>query len=105
MRIDAISFGKNVPLEVNVLIEFPVGGEPIKYEMDKEAGTLVVDRFLYTPMMYPGNYNFMPQTLSEDGDPIDVLIASTRPLVPGCVINVRPIGELKKKDKTGKDEK
>lgn len=83
----------------------PVGGHPIKYEMDKEAGTLVVDRFLYTPMTYPGNYGFVPHTLSEDGDPIDVLIASTRPLVPGCVINVRPIGVLKMEDNSGKDEK
>jgi inorganic pyrophosphatase len=73
--------------------------------MDKEAGTLVVDRFLYTPMTYPGNYGFVPHTLSEDGDPIDVLIASTRPLVPGCVINVRPIGVLKMEDNSGKDEK
>ena len=105
MRIDAISVGKNPPEDVNVVIEVPIGGEPIKYEMDKEAGTLVVDRFLYTPMTYPGNYGFVPHTLSEDGDPIDVLIASTRPLVPGCVINVRPIGVLMMEDNSGKDEK
>ncbi|KQV73181.1 inorganic diphosphatase [Rhizobium sp. Root1220] len=105
MRIDAISIGKNPPEDVNVIIEVPVGGHPIKYEMDKEAGTLVVDRFLYTPMTYPGNYGFVPHTLSEDGDPIDVLVASTRPLVPGCVINVRPIGVLKMEDNSGKDEK
>src|SRR3569833_2872041 len=105
MRIDAISFGKNVPLEVNVLIEFPVGGEPIKYEMDKEAGTLVVDRFLYTPMRYPGNYGFVPRTLSDDGDPIDVLVANTRPIVPGAVINVRPVGVMKMSDECGGDEK
>ncbi|MGG6894068.1 MULTISPECIES: inorganic diphosphatase [Rhizobium] len=105
MRIDAISIGKNPPEDVNVIVEVPVGGHPIKYEMDKEAGTLVVDRFLYTPMTYPGNYGFVPHTLSEDGDPIDVLIASTRPLVPGCVINVRPIGVLKMEDNSGKDEK
>ena len=80
MRIDAVSIGKNPPEDVNVIVEVPVGGHPIKYEMDKEAGTLVVDRFLYTPMTYPGNYGFVPHTLSEDGDPIDVLIASTRPL-------------------------
>src|ERR1700737_2196919 len=73
MRIDAISIGKDPPREVNVIIEVPVGGEPIKYEMDKEAGTLVVDRFLYTPMRYPGNYGFIPHTLSDDGDPCDVL--------------------------------
>jgi len=105
MRIDAISIGKNPPEDVNVIVEVPVGGHPIKYEMDKEAGTLVVDRFLYTPMTYPGNYGFVPHTLSEDGDPIDVLIASTRPLVPGCVINVRPIGVLKMEDNSGRDEK
>ncbi|NLR99168.1 inorganic diphosphatase [Rhizobium sp. P38BS-XIX] len=105
MRIDAISIGKNPPEDINVIVEVPVGGHPIKYEMDKEAGTLVVDRFLYTPMTYPGNYGFVPHTLSEDGDPIDVLIASTRPLVPGCVINVRPIGVLKMEDNSGKDEK
>jgi inorganic pyrophosphatase len=105
MRIDAISIGKNPPHDVNVIVEVPVGGQPIKYEMDKEAGTLVVDRFLYTPMSYPGNYGFVPHTLSEDGDPIDVLIANTRPLVPGCVINVRPIGVLVMEDNAGKDEK
>ena len=105
MRIDAISIGNNPPEDVNVIVEVPVGGHPIKYEMDKEAGTLVVDRFLYTPMTYPGNYGFVPHTLSEDGDPIDVLIASTRPLVPGCVINVRPIGVLKMEDNSGRDEK
>ena len=105
MRIDAISVGKNPPDDVNVIVEVPVGGQPIKYEMDKEAGALVVDRFLYTPMTYPGNYGFVPHTLSEDGDPIDVLIANTRPLVPGCVINVRPIGVLVMEDDGGKDEK
>jgi inorganic pyrophosphatase len=105
MRIDAIKIGNNPPEDVNVIVEVPVGGDPIKYEMDKEAGALVVDRFLYTPMHYPGNYGFVPLTLSEDGDPIDVLIASTRPLVPGCVINVRPIGVLMMEDNSGKDEK
>ncbi|MDB5556058.1 MAG: inorganic diphosphatase [Rhizobium sp.] len=105
MRIDAIKIGNNPPDDVNVIVEVPVGGDPIKYEMDKEAGALVVDRFLYTPMHYPGNYGFVPHTLSEDGDPIDVLIASTRPLVPGCVINVRPIGVLMMEDNSGKDEK
>ncbi|MGO8373949.1 inorganic diphosphatase, partial [Rhizobium ruizarguesonis] len=93
------------PEDVNFIVEVPVGGHPITYEMDKEAGPLVVDRFLYTPMPYPGNYGFVPHTLSEDGDPIDVLIASTRPLVTGCVINVRPIGVLKMEDNSGKDGK
>ena len=105
MRIDAIAIGKNPPDDVNVLIEVPIGGEPIKYEMDKEAGTLVVDRFLHTPMRYPGNYGFVPHTLSDDGDPIDVLVANTRPIVPGAVINVRPVGVLKMMDESGGDEK
>ena len=105
MRIDAISIGNNPPHDVNVIVEVPVGGQPIKYEMDKEAGTLVVDRFLHTPMTYPGNYGFVPHTLSDDGDPIDVLICNTRPLVPGCVINVRPIGVLVMEDNSGQDEK
>jgi inorganic pyrophosphatase len=105
MRIDAISIGDNPPHDVNVIVEVPVGGNPIKYELDKDAGTLVVDRFLYTPMSYPGNYGFVPHTLSEDGDPIDVLICNTRPLVPGCVINVRPIGVLIMEDNAGQDEK
>lgn len=105
MRIDAISIGTNPPQDVNVIIEVPVGGQPIKYEMDKDAGTLVVDRFLYTPMTYPGNYGFVPHTLSEDGDPIDVLVCNTRPLIPGCVINVRPVGVLVMEDNSGQDEK
>ncbi|AMS40169.1 inorganic diphosphatase [Aminobacter sp. NyZ550] len=105
MRIDAISIGKNPPEDVNVIVEVPVGGQPIKYEMDKEAGTLVVDRFLYTPMHYPGNYGFVPHTLSGDGDPIDVLVCNTRQLIPGCVINVRPIGVLVMEDNAGQDEK
>lgn len=105
MRIDAISIGNNPPEDINVIIEVPVGGEPIKYEMDKAAGTLVVDRFLYTPMRYPGNYGFIPHTLSTDGDPIDVLVCNTRTIVPGAVINCRPIGVLVMEDDGGGDEK
>ena len=105
MNIDAIPIGTNPPHDVNVIIEVPIGGEPIKYEMDKAAGTLVVDRFLHTPMRYPGNYGFVPHTLSDDGDPIDVLVANTRPILPGAVINVRPIGVLKMNDDGGGDEK
>jgi len=105
MRLDAISIGTSPPEDVNVIVEVPIGGEPIKYEMDKEAGTLVVDRFLHTAMRYPGNYGFVPHTLSEDGDPIDVLVANTRPIFPGAVINVRPIGVLKMEDDAGRDEK
>ena len=105
MRIDAIAVGADPPRDVNVIVEVPIGGEPIKYELDEAAGTLVVDRFLHTPMRYPGNYGFVPHTLSADGDPIDVLVANTRPIVPGAVINVRPIGVLKMVDDAGCDEK
>ena len=105
MRIDAIAIGKNPPYDVNVVIEVPIGGEPIKYEMDKAAGALVVDRFLYTAMHYPGNYGFIPHTLSGDGDPCDVLIANTRAIFPGAVMSVRPVGVLLMEDNAGKDEK
>ncbi len=105
MRIEAIKIGINPPDDINVIVEVPIGGEPIKYELDKDAGTLVVDRFLHTPMRYPGNYGFVPHTLSDDGDPIDVLIANTRPIFPGAVINVRPVGVLKMNDDGGGDEK
>lgn len=105
MRIEAISIGKNPPHDVNVIVEVPVGGEPVKYEMDKDAGTMVVDRFLYTPMRYPGNYGFVPHTLSDDGDPIDVIIANQRPVIPGAVMSCRPIGVLKMEDEAGGDEK
>ena len=105
MRIDAISIGKNPPKEINVVVDVPVGGEPIKYEMDKEAGTLVVDRFLYTSMRYPGNYGFIPHTLSGDGDPVDVLIANQRGIIPGAIVACRPVGVLKMQDEAGGDEK
>ena len=105
MNIDAISIGKNPPHEVNVIIEVPIGGEPIKYELDKGAGTMVVDRFLYTSMRYPGNYGFIPHTLSDDGDPCDVLVANTRAIAPGAVMSVRPVGVLLMEDEAGGDEK
>src|ERR1700710_1443183 len=105
MRIDAISIGADPPREVNVIIEVPVGGEPIKYEMDKEAGTLVVDRFLYTSMRYPGNYGFIPHTLSGDGDPCDVVVANTRAVVPGAIMSCRIVGVLIMEDEAGGDEK
>ena len=105
MRIEAISIGTNPPHDVNVIVEVPAGGEPVKYEMDKAAGTVFVDRILYTAMRYPGNYGFVPHTLSGDGDPIDVLIADQRPLIPGCVINCRPVGILFMRDDKGDDEK
>ena len=105
MRIDAITIGDNPPEDINVIVEVPVGGEPIKYELDKAAGTLVVDRFLHTPMRYPGNYGFVPHTLSPDGDPIDVLVCNTRAIVPGAVMNCRPVGVLIMEDDGGGDEK
>lgn len=105
MNINQIVSGNNPPEDVNVIIEVPIGGEPIKYEIDKVSGALTVDRFLYTPMRYPGNYGFVPHTLSEDGDPIDVLVCNTRPIVPGAVMNCRPIGVLVMEDDGGQDEK
>lgn len=105
MQLKSLSIGKNPPEEVNVIVEVPIGGEPIKYEIDKESGALVVDRFLYTSMRYPGNYGFIPHTLSDDGDPCDVIVANTRALVPGAVIAVRPVGVLKMEDEAGGDEK
>ncbi len=105
MRIDAVSIGKNPPYDVNVVIEVPIGGEPIKYEMDKEAGALVVDRFLYTAMRYPGNYGFIPHTLSDDGDPCDVIVANTRAIVPGAIMSCRIVGVLLMEDEAGGDEK
>ena len=105
MNLNALSAGKNAPYDVNVVIEVPVGGEPIKYEMDKDSGALFVDPFLYTPMRYPGNYGFIPQTLSGDGDPCDVVILNTRAIVPGAVMSCRIIGVLKMEDEAGQDEK
>jgi len=105
MRLDAIPVGDNAPVDVNVIIEVPIGGEPIKYELDKKAGALVVDRFLYTAMRYPGNYGFIPHTLSLDGDPCDVVIANTRAIVPGAVMSCRIVGVLVMEDEAGGDEK
>ena len=105
MNFEALSAGACPPDEVNVVIEVPIGGEPIKYEFDKTSGALVVDRFLYTPMRYPGNYGFIPKTLSDDGDPCDALVANSRALIPGAVIAVRPIGVLIMQDEAGPDEK
>lgn len=105
MRLEQIPVGDNPPEDVNVVIEVPVGGQPIKYELDKASGTMFVDRFLYTSMVYPGNYGFVPHTLSEDGDPIDVLVCNTRAIVPGAVMNCRPVGVLIMEDDAGQDEK
>jgi inorganic pyrophosphatase len=105
MQLESISVGANPPHDVNVIIEVPIGGEPIKYELDKKSGILVVDRFLYTSMRYPGNYGFIPHTLSEDGDPCDVLVVNTRAINPGAMLSVRPVGVLLMEDEAGKDEK
>jgi inorganic pyrophosphatase len=105
MNLDAVSIGINPPHDVNVVIEVPIGGEPIKYEMDKAAGALVVDRFLYTAMRYPGNYGFIPHTLSGDGDPCDVVVANTRAIAPGAIMSCRIVGVLLMEDEAGGDEK
>lgn len=105
MNLAAVSVGKNPPEEVNVVIEVPIGGEPIKYEMDKKSGALMVDRFLYTAMRYPGNYGFIPHTLSDDGDPCDVIVANTRAIIPGAIMSCRVVGALMMEDESGGDEK
>ncbi|KGB27293.1 inorganic pyrophosphatase [Candidatus Liberibacter solanacearum] len=105
MKLDAISIGSNPPVDVNVFIEISLGGYPIKYEIDKKSGALKVDRFVSTSMLYPGNYGFIPHTLSDDGDPIDVIIYNSEPILPGSFISVRPIGVMKMEDDGGMDEK
>jgi inorganic pyrophosphatase len=105
MDLSQIPAGRNPPKDVNVLIEIPAGGLPVKYEMDKASGALFVDRFLHTAMFYPGNYGFIPHTLSEDGDPIDVLVISAVPVIPGAVVRCRPVGVLVMQDQAGPDEK
>lgn len=105
MDISKIKIGKNMPNEVNVIIENTAGAVPVKYEIDKDSGAIFVDRFIHTPMFYPGNYGFIPHTLSGDGDPVDVLVISTMPVIPGAVIPVRPVGVLMMEDDGGQDEK
>ncbi len=105
MNINAIPIGNNPPEDINVIIEVPVGGEPIKYELDKKSNALFVDRFLYTSMRYPGNYGFVPHTLCDDGDPLDVMVMNSRPVIPGGVIRCRPVGVLLMEDEHGQDEK
>ena len=104
MDISKIPAGKNPPEDINVVIEVPMG-VPIKYELDKDSGAVFVDRFIATPMYYPANYGFIPGTLSDDGDPADVLVVGQLPLQPGCVIRCRPIGVLIMEDEAGMDEK
>ncbi len=105
MDIRQIPVGENPPRDVNAVIEIPLGGVPVKYEIDKASGALFVDRFLHTAMFYPGNYGFIPHTLSADGDPCDVLVVSQVPVVPGAVIRCRPVGALMMEDEAGGDEK
>ncbi|HST36884.1 MAG TPA: inorganic diphosphatase [Allosphingosinicella sp.] len=105
MNIDLIPPGDDVPARINVIIEVPLGGEPVKYEFDKKSGAIFVDRILHTSMRYPANYGFVPQTLGEDGDPLDALVIARSPLIPGCVIRVRPVGVLLMEDDKGGDEK
>jgi inorganic pyrophosphatase len=105
MDLSKIATGQNPPDDVNVVVEVPLGGEPIKYEIDKPSGAMFVDRFLYTSMRYPCNYGFIPHTLSLDGDPIDVMVVGNPALVPGCVVRVRPVGVLMMTDDKGQDEK
>jgi inorganic pyrophosphatase len=105
MLIEKIPAGENPPSDINVIIEVPLGGEPIKYEIDKASGAMFVDRYLYTSMRYPCNYGFIPHTLSEDGDPLDVMVVGNRALVPGAVVRARPVGVLLMEDEKGIDEK
>ena len=105
VNIDKISIGEDPPRDVNVLIEIPQGGVPVKYELDKDSGVLRVDRFLHTAMYYPGNYGFIPHTLSGDGDPVDVIVVGQVPVVPGAIVRCRPVGALLMKDEAGPDEK
>jgi len=105
LDISKIPVGRDVPDEVNVVIEVPQHGDPIKYELDKASGAVFVDRFMHTAMHYPCNYGFIPNTLSEDGDPVDVLVVSSFALMPGCVIPCRPVGVLLMEDEAGADAK
>lgn len=100
-----VSSGKNIPDEINVIIEIPAFSDPVKYEVDKETGTLSVDRFMGTAMHYPTNYGYIPHSLSEDGDPVDVLVIASSPILSGAVVRCRPIGMLKMKDEAGPDSK
>ena len=105
MSLNDVKYGDNAPDEVNVIIEIPAQGAPVKYEVDKDSGALFVDRFLNTPMFYPCNYGYVPNTLSDDGDPVDVLVLTPVPLISGAVIPARPIGVLKMTDESGADAK
>lgn len=105
MSLSDVPAGKNLPDEINVIIEIPANADPIKYEVDKDTGTVWVDRFMSTPMFYPTNYGFVNNTLSLDGDPVDVLVPTPYPLAPGTVITCRPVGVLNMTDESGEDAK
>jgi inorganic pyrophosphatase len=105
MGLELVEAGRKVPEEVNVIIEIPAHADPVKYEVDKETGVLMVDRFIATCMHYPCNYGYVPKTLSEDGDPVDVLVVTPYPLFPGAVIRARPVGMLRMTDESGPDAK
>jgi inorganic pyrophosphatase len=105
MGLDLVNSGRNLPDDVNVVIEIPMNSEPVKYEVDKESGAIFVDRVLTTPMRYPCNYGYIPRTLSGDGDPADVLVVMPLPLIPGSVVRVRPVGMLRMTDEAGEDTK
>lgn len=105
MDIKKIPIGKDAPRDVNVIIEIPLRSDPVKYEVDKESGAMYVDRFLHTAMHYPCNYGFIPHTLSDDGDPVDVMVVSNMPVAVGSVLRVRPVGVMFMEDESGGDEK
>jgi len=105
MDISKIPIGTNPPYDVNVIVEIPIGGVPVKYELDKESGAMYVDRFLHTAMYYPCNYGFIPHTLSDDGDPTDAAVIGQIPVIPGVIIRSRPVGVLMMEDESGVDEK
>ena len=105
MALNNVSTGKDIPNDFNVIIEIPMQGDPVKYEVDKESGAIFVDRFMGTAMQYPCNYGYIPHTLSEDGDPVDVLVITPVPLIPGVVVRCRPLGVLMMTDEAGPDAK
>jgi len=105
MNLDRVGSGRDLPNDINVIIEIPMNADPIKYEVDKETGAMFVDRFMSTAMRYPCNYGYVPHTLSGDGDPVDVLVLSPVPLITGVVVRCRPIGMLKMTDEAGEDTK
>jgi len=105
MNLDRVDSGRDVPNEINVIIEIPAHSDPVKYELDKKTGAMFVDRFMNTAMHYPCNYGYVPRTLSKDGDPVDVMVITIYPLIPGSVIRCRPVGVLKMTDESGDDAK